>query len=231
MPSGVQGESESINQQRSNVRRIFNEHFRDWAPVRGKYRVPFDQLAESVVCSEQLYEDFSAYLVNEDGTGYVQSTGQYNGHKLSLGSVEDYLGCLLNLAAARFKATGDLKTKMFFTCLDAKSTTDQARWLQKLKAHKIVRILFQRAMESGEVMDKSVPPIFLQEVRRLCEALLREGSDEVRAPSRAIPTPHCQPPSPAPHAAGPSSLRPGCRPAHLRTARLQPAPPSMFAGG
>ena len=186
MLTGDRGESESIQQQRSNVRRIFNTKFRQWGPVAGKYRVEFDVLAEAVVCAAPVYEEFATYLVNEDGTGYIQTSGQYKGHTLSLGSVQDYLGCLLNLAAARFKAIGQPESRLFFTCLDSKSTTDHAHWLQKLKG-KIERTLFQRAMpmESGEVMDKSVPPLFYADVCNMCKALLREGSEEV-PPAREL---------------------------------------------
>ena len=129
MVQGDKGQSDSIVQQRTNVRRIFNK-FRSWQSVAGKYQVEFDALAEGVVCSKELHEEFATYLVNEDGTGYVQETGQWAGLPLSLGSVEDYLGCLLNLAAQRFKATGQADTKLFFTCLDRNSTTDSARWLR-----------------------------------------------------------------------------------------------------
>ena len=98
MVQGDKGQSDSIVQQRTNVRRIFNK-FRSWQSVAGKYQVEFDALAEGVVCSKELHEEFATYLVNEDGTGYVQEAGQWAGLPLSLGSVEDYLGCLLNLAA------------------------------------------------------------------------------------------------------------------------------------
>ena len=36
-------------------------------------------------------------------------------------------------AAGKFKAAGDIETKEFFFCLDAKSSSDAATWLQKLK--------------------------------------------------------------------------------------------------
>ena len=66
---------------------------------------------------------FAKYLYDE----YVIEEGSRNeGRFLALGSQLDYVGALVNLAAARFKATGSAELREFFTMLDPKSNSDSA---------------------------------------------------------------------------------------------------------
>ena len=86
---------------------------------------------------------------------------------LAVGTQLDYFGAALNAAAARFKATGSDRVKIFFTCLDTKASTDEAQWLQKLR-DKMVATGFKRAQESGEKVDHSVTPLYPEHVYKIC---------------------------------------------------------------
>ena len=112
------------------------------------YPVPFDELEETVVCSMELYSGFAKFLMDE----YVIEQGASAGRHLACGTALDYLGALLNLAAAKFKAVGTPATRMFFTCLDVKATTDEAEWLRGIK-NTLIREDFERRKEAGEEMD------------------------------------------------------------------------------
>ena len=61
---------------------------------------------------------------------------------------------MLNRARDKFFANGDALTREFFTCMDTKSSTLNAKWLGGLKK-KIERICFERAMNSGNLTDYS----------------------------------------------------------------------------
>ena len=77
------------------------------------------------------------------------------GLPLACQSVLNYLGSALNLAANKFlvgRATPWIQE--FFFCLEPKSGSDAAKWLQKLKK-KIVKITFERAVKLGEQLDNS----------------------------------------------------------------------------
>jgi hypothetical protein len=164
------GCSKSWTQQQQNVIRIFDDKFRQSSNDL-KQLPPFEQLPEASLRDEHLYAQFALFSTEE----YKIEGGTHHGNFLSCDTVLNYFSSLINQAASLCKATGDDATKLFFSCLEAKASTPSAKWLQGVK-HNIVRTLFQRAMESGEEMDKSAAPIFLVHVQLMCAAYAREGS-------------------------------------------------------
>mmetsp|Transcript_11867 Transcript_11867/g.25044 ORF Transcript_11867/g.25044 Transcript_11867/m.25044 type:complete len:409 (-) Transcript_11867:690-1916(-) len=116
------------------------------------------QLTESDLCEAGFYERFVYYLLHSYTIGEgVKNAGEY----LDGGSPKNHLQIALNLAADKFKAVGEPSTKLFFTCLDTNSTSQQARWLRGIKQN-IKREVFERAQASGAEMDKSETPLYLK---------------------------------------------------------------------
>jgi hypothetical protein len=148
---GCTGESDSWQGQQANVRRIF-EVFRTSVPSLTQcFPLPWAELSEGILCSADVYSRFAHYLLYQ----YTIGEGAKNaGEHLRASSVLNFLGCLINLAAAKFKAAGSADTKLFFTCLDNDSTTEAARWYKGTRK-KIKRILFERLRDSGDPIGNS----------------------------------------------------------------------------
>ena len=94
------GQSAKHQQQRKNVLRIYNSFAAQCEAFK-----PFPQLSdlpEEFMCSRSLYAEFAGYLLDV----YIIDTGPYKGQPLRCGSILDYMGILLNLAANTHKATG-----------------------------------------------------------------------------------------------------------------------------
>ena len=194
-----------------NVERIFNDKFRTSSTERAqKYPAAWSELSERQVCCFSLYDDFAKFIAFE----YKIEKGEYNGNFLSAGSVLDYLGCLIQIAANKHRASGTPETKLFFTCQDLNSTTDSARWLRGLR-NQLQRDLFQRAMDNGEKMDKSAYPLCLPELMSINQAYAREGSEEVRLLCGNPPSP----PPPSPFSPPPSITRPASASSPSRSRR------------
>ena len=66
--------------------------------------------------------------------------------------------------------------RLFLTCLDARSNTEYAKWLRKLKSDVHAKLM-REAMMNGETMDKSETPIYLTHVVDMCRAYARFGSE------------------------------------------------------
>ena len=134
----------------------------------------WNQLTAAQVCRIPVWDGYAEYV-----SRVPKQTGPDAGETtLAIGTVLDYLGAALNCAAARFKATGDDSVKIFFTCLDSKSSTDEAVWLQKLR-NRLIREALEDAKETGAVLDKSCTPIDSEHVRAMARALSLEGSAAV----------------------------------------------------
>ena len=143
------GESTSWLQQKQNVARIFDEFLR-----QDSFGLATDWglLSASVLCDKPVYERFSHYLVHV----YLIPAGVKNaGLPLACQSVLNYLGSALNRAASKFLAgSAPPWIQEFFFCLESRSNSDAARWLQKMKK-KIVKVTFERAVKQGEQLDNS----------------------------------------------------------------------------
>ena len=123
---------------------------------------PWDELPEIALCTGEVYAHIATYLTDV----YVQDSGRNKGDFLALDSVLGYLGALVNLASAKFRALGSPDTKMFFTCLDKNSTSESAKWYSGLKKN-ISRKCFERSKSAGESMDQSEVSVYLHHVRAM----------------------------------------------------------------
>ena len=143
------GESASWLQQKQNVARILDAFLaQDTEGLASSWVL----LSSSVLCARPVYERIAHFLVHV----YVIPVGVKNtGLPLACQSVLNYLGSALNLAAKKFLVGGAQPwIQEFFFCLEPKSGSDSAKWLQKLKK-KIVKITFERAVKLGEQLDNS----------------------------------------------------------------------------
>ena len=132
------------------------EEFRTSSDARAsRLPRPWQKLSAAQLCHAEVWDDFIQFLSEE----YISETADSEDGLLSIGTQLGYLGAVLNEAAARFKATGDDRVKLFFTCLDPKASTDAAAWLKKQK-DKMVKLAFKRAKENGEELDTSCTPAY-----------------------------------------------------------------------
>ena len=193
------GDSESWIHQKDNVARILEQfNKQDTGPDDAWTRMLWDNLPESVLCRQPYYERLAHFLVH---TYKIPKGVKNSGLPLACDSVRNYMGTAINRAASKFKAGGDIETKEFFFCLDAKSSSDSATWLHKLKK-KIQRVTFERAKEAGEQQDKSegapaccsnarlpfpradllcarcAAPVYLEDVALIARSYARAGHSE-----------------------------------------------------
>ena len=98
----------------------------------------WELLSAEQLCRMPVWDGFAKYLME-----YISQSARSEDGFLAVGTQLDYFGAALNAAAARFKATGSDRVKIFFTCLDTKASTDEAQWLQKLR-DKMVTSGFKR---------------------------------------------------------------------------------------
>ena len=143
------GESDSWEEQKTNHLRIF-ELFRNSDPALLLLMpTAWDALPASLLCSQDVYNKFGHYLVHVYKIG---ARCDHGGNPLAIKVVLKVLSGMLNRARDKFFANGDALTREFFTCMDTKSSTLNAKWLGGLKK-KIERICFERAMNGGNLTD------------------------------------------------------------------------------
>ena len=136
---------------------------------------PWQKLSAAQLCRAEVWDDFIQFLSEE----YISETADSEDGLLSIGTQLGYLGAVLNEAAARFKATGDDRVKLFFTCLDPKASTDAAAWLKKQK-DKMVKLAFIQAREgerrgAGHLVHPGVRRGRAQDLPGFCARGLERG--------------------------------------------------------
>eukprot|EP00959_Pyramimonas_sp_CCMP1952_P170317 3558579-Pyramimonas_sp.AAC.1 len=96
------GQSAKHQQQRKNVLRIYNLFAaQPDCPQAFKPFTQFYELPEGLMCSRALYAEFAGFLLDV----YRIDQGPNKGQPLRCGSILDYMGIILNLAANEHKAT------------------------------------------------------------------------------------------------------------------------------
>lgn len=168
------GTSDSIGKQRENVLRIFEEFRLSDAAVVAMLPVPWDALPEETLCSQEVYASFAHYLLHV----YKPAGGASGDEFLAHGSIQQYLGIVLNLAKNKFAHGGNPASRLFFTCLDKDSNTDSAVWLHGIR-RTINRTSFHRSYKSGVSTDLSATPLYLSDTREMSAAFMAD----VDAPS------------------------------------------------
>ena len=126
------------------------------------------------VCKPETFDHYAQYLVNELDSEQAQSEDGY----LSYNTVMGYFNALMRLCYDRWQSGGNANIRLFFTCCDEKATTEEAKWLRKVK-DLIWKICFKRAVDDPDGMDKSVTPMYRSHLRRVDQAYAKEGSLEV----------------------------------------------------
>ncbi|XRB19838.1 hypothetical protein RI054_22g96850 [Pseudoscourfieldia marina] len=125
---------------------------------------------EEELTSKARYARFADFLVD----GYRSKENE----QLSINPAANYLTTLINLAKARVATSERKETRMFFTCLEKNSATEESAWLEGLK-HNMKRVIFERQKEHGELIDKSATPIYSDTIRACVRAYqLTTGSAE-----------------------------------------------------
>lgn len=151
LSSGAKGGSDKWKQTIARALALFD----DWATTTAAGQAAtgckeWSALPASVLCKRLVYEKYAQYLVHE----YVSTVGRNKDNYLDCDTVLKYFGVILNLSRDKYEATGGAAAQLFFTCLKLDCGTSDAVWLKGLKGN-IKRDTFQRAVESGEKLDKS----------------------------------------------------------------------------
>jgi len=170
---GSAGTSDATKAAQRNALRLFEKCLGQGTdePWAGR---TWDSLDESILCSHGVYESFAYFLT----VTYIIEPGARNaGKHLAVETVLNTLGLVLNLARAKFAATGSDATKLFFTCLDSQSRTPHASWLRGLKIN-IRRRCFIRSRDAGEDTDQSATPIYFHHLEQITTALATKATPE-----------------------------------------------------
>jgi hypothetical protein len=169
---GSGGVSDSWLQQKSNVKNIF-EAFRT---AKDAYTtlapVPLIELSNAQMTSRALWESAATFLVRE----YVIKPGPHKGALLKFTNVLNYLRSVMRVCEDICRQRSGARP-VFFSCLDTGSLSDDAQWFKGLKKN-VLRETFERAKASGEPLDGSATPIYLEDVEALNRAFCLKGSSE-----------------------------------------------------
>ena len=185
-PCGGAMSSQSSLNTKSRALVLF-EQFRQCAPPEVKQKLPREwaELGAEELCDTAVWDGFAKYLSE---IYVIERGGHREGQPLLLGSQYDYLGAVLNQTKARFGADGTDRSRIFFTCLDGNSKTDESKWMYKLK-EKMLKIAFKFLRDSGATLDNSVMPVYGAQIAAINRAYAREGSSEARVARRELRTP------------------------------------------
>ena len=175
---GAGGVSDSWLAQKSNVKNIFND-FRLAKPAYTALApVPLVQLSEAQMCCAALWESAATFLVRE----YKIKSGAHKGALLKFTNVLNYLRSAMRVCEDVCKSRG--ARPVFWSCLDSGSLSEEAQWFKGLKKN-ILRETFERTKTSGEPIDGSATPIYLEDICAVNRGLSLQGSSEAagaRAP-------------------------------------------------
>ena len=131
---------------KANVKQIFMDKFLPSAFPSMTTGIKWEDLSEEFLTDLELYKKFAHYLTDT----YIIEKGPKRGKRLMLDPARQYVSTMINAAIDRFKATSDrLETRIFSSCLDAKSTMEIAVEYQGLRKE-MTRRVFQRNVTDGE---------------------------------------------------------------------------------
>ena len=186
---GSHGVSESWLNQKANVVRIF-DLFRNGNVTYGQVApVPLVQLSDVQARNRTLWESLATYLVRE----YKIDRGEHRGKPLKFTNVLNYLRSAMRTVEKNLQANASAALREFFSCLDQNSTSSDAVWWRGVKKN-ILRETFEQYKNSGEPIDGSEVPIYLEHIEALIRAYSKEGSS-MAAGARPL-DPACLTPAP-----------------------------------
>lgn len=112
-------------------------------PLKGVYPRSFDAFTPDMGCTERIYGLFATWLAEE----YDTSDGKADPPTfLSPDVAVAYLRALIHTGKAKFSHIDD-RARLFFTCVDAQSTSAKALWLKGL-INNMHRTMCQRVSPS-----------------------------------------------------------------------------------
>ena len=193
---GSGGVSDSWLQQKSNVKNIF-EAFRTAKDAYSTLApVPLIELSDAQMTSRALWESAATFLVRE----YVIKSGAHKGLLLKFTNVLNYLRSVMRVCEDICRQRNGARP-VFFSCLDTGSLSDDAQWFKGLKKN-VLRETFERAKASGEPLDGSATPIYLEDVEALNRAFcLKRSSEAAGAAGSRVCSVTASPRATSPHSA------------------------------
>ena len=94
-----------------------------------------------------------------------------------------YLRIMLNLAKEKFTSA---ESRVFYSCLNLSSGTDEAFWLKKLQDN-MIRVSFERDRAAGKAQeDSGQTPLYIFHITALMLAYSKGGSAEAETRKFAI---------------------------------------------
>ena len=165
------GASAAMAATRSTVLGIFDKFRIHDDKMKRMFPTSFDSLSIETLCSRDLYRYWATFLCSVymiETTTKVAATAAaaastvITSTHLAGSSAHLYFNGLLNIANLRVtkEAPNDTAAKLFFTCRLVNGGTEEAKWLSGLR-DTIRRVCFLRAVEAGDQMDFSAPPVYL----------------------------------------------------------------------
>jgi hypothetical protein len=168
---GSAGVSDSWLSQKANIDRIF-DRFRSANVAYGQVApVTLVQLSDVQARNRTLWESLATYLVRE----YKIDRGEHKGSPLKFTNVLNYLRSAMRTVEKNLQANASPELSAFFSCLDQNSNTSDALWWKGVKKN-ILRETFEHYKISGEPIDGSEVPIYLEQIEALIKAYSQEGS-------------------------------------------------------
>ena len=136
------GCSNSWENHKATVRRVFDEFRNFTEEAQRLYPKPYDDLPVGIVASRKIYEEFSHFLVKEYHSKAkaqqldkaAAKTGEQRQEEddfLDVDTVIAYLCCLINIGKNKHAKKGELWVDNFFRCLE--TGTEENKWLKGLQ--------------------------------------------------------------------------------------------------
>ena len=175
MPSiAHKGTSKPWLADKKNVLRVFGEFLQECSKQKLPFgSTPFEKLDHTTLCNRKLWEWFAGFL--------TQTYKKPAGGALGIKTAKAYFSTMMHLArdqCVRLETENNKKvraeTRLFFSCLIPKGTNEEARWMYGVKKN-IVRFLFEVFKKTGETIDNSVQPVYMQHVFDLVQAYTNHG--------------------------------------------------------
>ena len=169
-------DSDSWFSGKQNVLRIFNEFAVYGSAQKWKYGAikSFQSMHTKILTDTKLWELFAGYLAKTYKSPKTKSP-------LGLDTARNYFGTMMNAAKNKcFKEEAETErgvmptTKLFFDCLQVKSTSEEAKWYRGVR-NGIRSHLFRKAVKKGTVIDHTVSPVYGQHLQKACQSYSDAG--------------------------------------------------------
>ena len=191
LPTKSTGQAEKTLNHGRNVKRIFDSFLKhddvqELLPPRprGVRTWTWDALPCSTLIQRPLYELFATYLSD------LHVNPQAENGKLKDKQVLSYLNKSLALGKAKHRESGGAEAILFFSCIDTKSTSEQAEWLYGLRSNLLLKI---GKRDGFPVDDSSIkaPALTLDVLAQCTQSHMAEGTPEAANRNAALQAVKC----------------------------------------